>query len=287
VKAQLSNSRRNELKTAFVAFNHASLQLSDAFEALQSRVRQLTAELAEARAGRAHELALRQQLTATLERRQRMVSLGELAAALAHQIRTPLAAAMLYASQMSLPNRSVVDLTRCAERTNERLKELDKLINDMLAFARGNGVEEILSVSAVLEQVAQWLTPALERGAKLTLRTLAPELKIRGNAASLVGAVLNLATNALQAGDANVELQLLARRGAGGRAEILVADNGPGVPAAVREQIFEPFFTTRQGGTGLGLAIVRSVAQAHAGTVRLEPAQHPGACFVVDLPAEN
>src|SRR5882672_5777463 len=78
-----------------------------------------------------------------LTRQQRLLTLGELAAGLAHQIRTPLAAALLYASQMTLPGRSPEDLNRCAERTVGSLKQLDKLVNDMLAFAHGGAAREV------------------------------------------------------------------------------------------------------------------------------------------------
>jgi len=224
-----------------------------------------------------------------LTRQQRLLTLGELAAGLAHQIRTPLAAALLYASQMTLPGRNPGDLARCAEKTVGSLKQLDKLVNDMLAFAHGGAAREVVSVSALLEQVAQWLRPALRQGVRLTIRTQAPDLMVRANAPSLVSAVLNLATNALQAAAAELDLVLLARRGAGGRAEIVVTDNGPGVPAHIRERIFEPFFTTRARGNGIGLAIVRSVVEAHHGSVSLADAPcgaPPGATFIIDLPAE-
>jgi two-component system sensor histidine kinase FlrB len=221
-----------------------------------------------------------------LARQQRLLTLGELAAGLAHQIRTPLAAALLYASQMLLPGRSPEDLGRCADRTVESLKQLDKLVNDMLAFAHGGAAREAVSVSALLEQVAQWLRPALRRGVRLTIRTQAPDLTVRANAPSLVSAVLNLATNALQAAGADLELELLARRTPAGRAQIVVSDDGPGVPAAIRERIFEPFYTTRARGNGIGLAIVRSVVEAHQGSVTLADAAK-GATFVIDLPAER
>ncbi len=221
-----------------------------------------------------------------LARQQRLLTMGELAAGLAHQIRTPLAAALLYASQMSMPGRAVEDLARCSERTVASLKQLDRLVNDMLAFAHGGAAREIVSVSALLEQVAQWLRPALRQGVRLTIRTEAPGLTLRANAPSLVSAVLNLATNALQSSAADLELELLGRRAPGGRAEIVVSDNGPGVPVHIRERIFEPFFTTRARGNGIGLAIVKSVVEAHAGGVRL--AQTPrGATFIIDLPAEE
>jgi len=221
-----------------------------------------------------------------LTRQQRLVTLGELAAGLAHQIRTPLAAALLYASQMTLPGRASEDLSRCSEKTVASLKQLDRLVNDMLAFAHGGAARETVSVSALLEQVAQWLRPALRPGARLTIRTEAPGLTLRANAPSLVSAVLNLATNALQASAGDLHLELLARRTPEGRAEIVVSDDGPGVPAHLRERIFEPFFTTRARGNGIGLAIVKSVVEAHAGGVRL--AQTPrGATFIIDLPAEE
>jgi two-component system sensor histidine kinase FlrB len=221
-----------------------------------------------------------------LTRQQRLLTLGELAAGLAHQIRTPLAAALLYASQMTLADRNPADLARCADKTVGSLKQLDKLVNDMLAFAHGGAAREAVSVSALLEQVAQWLRPALSDGIRLTIRTQAPDLMVRANAPSLVSAVLNLATNALQAATAPLELELLARRAAGGRAQIVVSDNGPGVPPHIRERIFEPFFTTRARGNGIGLSIVRSVVEAHGGTVRLAESG-AGATFVIELPAED
>src|SRR5579862_6486377 len=157
-------------------------------------------------------------LQSFLARQQRLVTLGELAAGLAHQIRTPLAAALLYASQMMLSDRSPAHLTRCAEKTVASLSAL------MLAFTHGGAAREAVSVSALLEQVAQWLRPALRDGIRLTIRTQAPDLTVRANAPSLVSAVLNLATNALQAAATDLDLELLGRRTPEGRAQIVVSD---------------------------------------------------------------
>jgi two-component system sensor histidine kinase FlrB len=218
-------------------------------------------------------------------RQQRLLTLGELAAGLAHQIRTPLATALLYASQMAMPDRSVADLTRCAEKTVGSLKQLDQLVTDMLAFTHGGAARESVSVSALLEQVAQWLRPAMRKGIRLTIRTQAPHLMVRANAPSLVSALLNIATNALQAARSDLDLELLARRSAHGRAEIVVSDNGPGIAPHIRERIFEPFFTTRAQGNGIGLSVVKSVIEAHHGTVRLAH-EGPGATFIIDLPED-
>jgi two-component system sensor histidine kinase FlrB len=220
-----------------------------------------------------------------LTRQQRLITLGELAAGLAHQIRTPLAAALLYASQMTLAGRTSADQTRCAEKTVASLKQLDQLVNDMLAFAHGGSAREAVSVSALLEQVAQWLRPALRDGIRLTISTEAPDLMVRANAPSLVSAVLNLASNSLQAAAATLNLELRARRSPQGHAQIVVSDDGPGVPAPIRARIFEAFFTTRARGNGIGLSIVKSVVEAHGGSVCLADS-NCGATFIIELPAE-
>jgi two-component system sensor histidine kinase FlrB len=126
----------------------------------------------------------------------------------------------------------------------------------------------------------------LRGGIRLTIRTQAPDLTVRANAPSLVSAILNLATNALQAASADLNLELLARRSESGGAQIVVSDNGPGIPAAIRERIFEPFFTTRTRGNGIGLSIVKSVVEAHRGSVHLAESI-VGATFVIDLPVEE
>ena len=93
----------------------------------------------------------------------------------------------------------------------------------------------------------------------------------------------------LQAAAGDLDVELTARR-AGGRAQIVVSDNGPGVPPHIRERIFEPFFTTRARGNGIGLAIVKSVVEAHQGSVSLAEVAcgaPTGATFIIDLPAEE
>lgn len=220
-----------------------------------------------------------------LERNKRLTSMGEMAAVLAHQVRTPLAAALLYASQVARKSLPGDERTRFADKLLARLDDMERLVADMLAFTRGGGrTAEVLSVSALIEQVAQCLEPRLGRRARLTIRTLAPELKLRGNAQAIAGALLNLANNSLDAVEEGLELVIEARR-SGEMAEIRVRDNGPGIPDELRARIFEPFFTTRSRGTGLGLAVVKAVAEAHGGNVELERTSGEGASFVLKIPA--
>jgi two-component system sensor histidine kinase FlrB len=260
-----------ELTQAFQTFSELSGALEQSYRDLEAQVARLNGELAEARLERV--------------RQERLATLGEMAARLAHDVRTPLAAALLYASRLGLDGVNEADRRDTAAKIVARLKHLERLVADMLALARGNGVRfGRCDVGALLESTAQSLASRLGPRAQLTIRTLAPGLAVLGNAEAMVGALVNLANNALDAvgdGDARVEIEASA---ADGRAVIRVRDNGPGVPAEFRARVFEPFFTTRSSGTGLGLAVVKSVALAHGGAVTIEDAP-AGACFALELPA--
>jgi len=262
----------SKLTDAFQAFNTLSGALEASYRDLETQVARLNAELAEARLERL--------------RQERLATLGEMAARLAHDVRTPLSAALLYASRLGLDGVSDEDRREIATRIVQRLKHLEGLVADMLAFARGGGgILARCDVSALLESAAQSLASRLDGRARLTIRTLAPGVAVVGNAEALVGAIVNLATNALDAaaGAAAPLVEIEASRAAGS-AWIRVHDNGPGVPAAQRARIFEPFYTTRPGGTGLGLAVVRAVALAHGGSVAIEDGPG-GATFALELPA--
>ena len=220
-----------------------------------------------------------------LERKQRLSTLGEAAALLAHQVRTPLSAALLYTNRLANPDLQPDERAEVARKVVGRLRHLEGQVADMLAYARGGGSLVPCDVNGALENVAQHLASKLENGARLTVRTNVTDTKVRANPEALIGALVNLAANGLEAAGSGAEVVIEASR-VGERIHLRVTDNGPGVPAALREQIFEPFYTTRSHGTGLGLAVVRSVARAHGGDVVLEDTT-AGASFLVDLPAHR
>jgi signal transduction histidine kinase len=78
---------------------------------------------------------------------------------------------------------------------------------------------------------------------------------------------------------------LATRRGAPGRVEIEVADDGPGIPGEVKPRLFDPFFSTKEGGTGLGLALTHQIVKDHGGDIRVASGPEGGAAFVVSLPS--
>lgn len=198
-----------------------------------------------------------------LQRRERLSSIGEMTARLAHQLRTPLASALLYTGQLG---GSPDSRSKAAAKIRARLGELSRMVDDMLCYAGGaRRGGETFAVCDLYGSIVDAI--GLEAGAAAIESQLRdPDLAVDGNRDAIKGALLNLIDNARQAAGAGARVVLGAER-VGASVCLTVSDNGPGIPAPIAERIFEPFFTTRPQGTGLGLAVVRAVAEAHDGEV--------------------
>jgi two-component system, sensor histidine kinase FlrB len=234
-----------------------------------------------------HDVTETRALQETVSRQQRLSAMGEMTARLAHQIRTPLSSALLYASQLAGGRLKAADQVRFSEKLLHGLRHLDRMVNDMLGFARGGATAaDTLSVAELLRDLEQSMVATLlASGARMNFHNEAPDARLQGNPEALAGALANLAANAVQATGHGARLQVHVRATDAARLEIAVTDNGPGIPFELRERIFEPFFTTRPEGTGLGLAVVQAVMEAHGGTIRLETPRTGGTRFVLSLPA--
>ncbi len=218
-------------------------------------------------------------------RNERLAAMGEMVAGLAHQLRTPLAAALLYAGNLAEPTLAPADRARCAERTLDRLRHLERLIRDMLSFARGEALgTEDFDVCELVAELEHTIEPvAARRAVRFTSRCACPGVRFAGHRKDIAGALTNLLENALQAVGEGGEISLHASN-ADGRVRFAVSDNGRGIDATLQARLFEPFFTTRADGTGLGLAIARGVARAHGGDITLRSNPGEGSTFVLDLP---
>ena len=226
------------------------------------------------------------QLQAKIATRERLSDVGQMAAGLVHQIRTPLGAATLYASQLAtqtLPD----ELSReYAGKILNRLRELDTLVRELLVFARGGGLKrESTGVDALLEDLVASLSSQLEAaGISLHIDSSEVERSILGNREALVSALQNPIVNALQAGARAIAIQLECRDR--DSLVIRIVDDGPGIPAEQVAHVFEPFYTTRCTGTGLGLAMVKLVAEAHGGRAWAELPPGGGTSICLRLPLE-
>lgn len=223
-------------------------------------------------------------LQSLLARNQRLSEMGEMAARLAHQIRTPLASAMLYCSHLQRREISTAQRQRYAGKVTARVQQLERMVDDMLVFARGGRcANDAFSVADLFRETAQVLEAQL--GSEDRIETSVPESMppIHGNREALLGALCNLGNNAIQACGGNARVRLSAQLVDEQCIEMTVDDNGPGMDPATLARIFEPFYTTRPAGTGLGLAVVRSTAQAHGGDISVQSEPGTGTRFTLTV----
>ncbi len=221
-----------------------------------------------------------------VDHHQRLSAMGEMAAGLAHQIRTPLSSALLYVSHLKRSDLAEDGRRRFADKAMGRMRHLERMVNDMLMFARGGSFDmEDFQVERLVEGLLQTMEPQLANvQGSMDIFNRHPGLVLRGNQEALQSALMNLATNAVQACGEGARLHLeIARRGE--QVELLLHDNGPGIPEEVQERLFTPFFTTRPDGTGLGLAVVRAIVHAHQGEVWAAARPEGGSTFGLLLPA--
>lgn len=218
------------------------------------------------------------------ENDKRLVAIGTMTAQLAHQIRTPLSSAILYIDHLS----NLVDIDSRTRTWIQRLQEchasIEQQIQDLLLFARGTTIEpKYIDMAIWCSQLVQRAQPQIESfGAvfKVNNQLIAGQASIHGE--SLIGAVLNLVINALQAEATKIDLTLASMDNSG--IQISIEDNGKGMSEEVKTQAFLPFYTTKAKGTGLGLAVVFAVVKAHGGSVHLDSRQDFGTQVNIYLP---
>ncbi|GFM49482.1 PAS domain-containing protein [Pseudomonas capsici] len=230
-----------------------------------------------------NDLTETRRLQEQLARHERLSSLGRMVASLAHQIRTPLSAAMIYASHLTEQELPVETQQRFAARLKERLHELEHQVRDMLVFARG---ELPLTDRLTPGQLFQALQSAAQTHVQdVAVRWQCDSIdgELLCNRDTLVGAMLNLVENAVQASVGKTRLKIHAYS-RGNTLRLCFSDNGGGMDKAALARIGEPFFTTKTTGTGLGLAVVMAVTRAHQGSVQYRSTVNRGTCAIVTLP---
>lgn len=223
-----------------------------------------------------------------VDRKKRLSEMGEMVASLAHQIRTPLSTALLYASNLGNTGLTERKRERFSQKLLGRLRHLERQINDMLGFARDSRFDMgEISIDRLLNRLADAMEASL--GDQAIHFEIADDAAIEcmiGNEDALHGVLMNLLTNAVEALNGKGLVNLCVRLAENNCIQFVVTDNGAGMSELVREKIFEPFFTTRSNGTGLGLAVVESVIRAHGGIVQCDSVPDQGTEFQVTLPLE-
>jgi signal transduction histidine kinase len=244
---------------------------------------------------RAVIVPLREQLDASqviIQRQEKLASLGELAAGVAHEIRNPLTAIKLrlYSLRNALPEG--FEHQEDAVIIAQELNRLDRIVRDFLDFARPSEPDLVeVPVERIAQDVQNLLRAELEKR-RIVLRTESENrLLIRADRQQIQQVLINLVQNAAdsigQDGSITVRGQEapspLANNGQ--RAIIIeVIDTGRGIPAALERRIFDPFFSTKEGGTGLGLSIASRIMEKHGGVIQYTTQANRGTTFRLIFP---
>ena len=224
---------------------------------------------------------------ARLAETEKLAALGQLAAAVAHEVRSPLAVIRSAAQGLaeSLPGHDE-EARRAYSFITAEIDRLGNVINSLLAFARPLRVDaRAVSVHELFDRALLLAREGLDGKALRVQRDEPAALPaVRADGDLICQVLLGLLANAAEAAPSGGEVALAATA-ADGAVEIAVTDSGPGVPPELRGRIFEPFFTTRPRGTGLGLAVARHIIEAHGGRLDVGERAGGGARFTLRLPA--
>ena len=256
-------------------------QLAEAFNTMTTSLQRLITDLRQSN----DALAAAQD---EVVRQARLAAIGELAAAVAHEIRNPLGAVSNCVQMLRDSPHLQAEDVELLEIVSQETTRLAAIVSDFLAFGRPRPPELApLELQGLLEETQELLQrdPGRTARVRVNLHCPAAPLVVKGDADQLRQVFLNLLVNACDAmaptGGA-VEVIAEALRD---RIRVSVADTGPGIPPQALARIFEPFFTTRPHGTGLGLAIVRRILESHGGTIAVASPAGSGAVFTCLLPA--
>jgi signal transduction histidine kinase len=257
----------------------------------------MVAELKETRSRLQAETDSRRQLQHSLQEADKLITIGQLSAGLAHEIGSPLQ--ILHGRARALVARAhdAEETRRNGEILVEQSERIAGIVEQLLRFARRRPAHiDAADVRAAVRAVIELLDfEARRRGIELRFDCPAELPQIRADADRLQQVVLNLVTNALNAtpkgGRVSIEIEPGRMRGTEDgnptpSLRLIVRDTGLGISDSVRRRLFEPFFTTRgaEGGSGLGLAVVKAIVNDHGGSVWADSQPGQGACFTVELP---
>ncbi|MBE0440265.1 MAG: PAS domain-containing protein [Gammaproteobacteria bacterium] len=230
------------------------------------------------------------QLQLKVSHLQRLSAMGEMAARLAHQIRTPLSSALLYIAPLLKQGTDKKTQLRFAQKLHSSISHMERLVKDMLAFSRGDMAKtEPVSVTEILRSVEQqFYSQSNPDNLGFQVYNSVEDGTIYGSKDALTSAINNLVTNARlaceQEGEITLYVEHVEDEDGVDCIEISVEDNGVGIPEQEQAKILKPFYTTRSSGTGLGLAVVQSIVTAHRGTLWFASDVGEGSTFSLRLP---
>ncbi len=231
-----------------------------------------------------NDITERKRSEAALRAQTALVQLGKMAAIVAHEVRNPLAgirgAMQVIGRRLpaGTPERGVVN------DVVTRIDTLNDIVQDLLLFARPRqpAIVTVPAANLLTNTIALLKEDPKFTGVSIVVEDTRAQLKVDPEQLKLV--LMNLLINSAQAmgGQGQIRVQVSETPGF---QELRIIDQGPGIPADVRDQLFEPFFTTKHRGTGLGLATAKRIIEGHGGTIDLICPPSGGTVAILRVPA--
>jgi signal transduction histidine kinase len=225
------------------------------------------------------------ELESQYERNRRLIRMGEMAAKIVHEIRSPLCSIELYATMLE-SELGEAEPSRLSRGISSGILSVNNILTNMLLFAKQQKPAMVrIDAAAMVDAALRLLEPMTgSRGIALE-RSVSGHPALDGDPELLKQVLLNVVLNAVQATTGGGRIAVSLREENSG-AVIEVSDEGEGIREEDRERIFDPFFSTRVKGTGLGLAIASRIMQAHGGFIRVRSALGSGSVFALHFPPD-
>ena len=226
-----------------------------------------------------------------LEQSERLSSLGQLAAGVAHEIRNPLNAISMASQRLQREYQPCEEdrsqeFGRLTGVIRDEIRRLNVIIEDFLTFSRSRRLElREYSLTEVVQKLARLMgEEARARGIVLTLRHEPDALMVPMDVDKLQQALINIVKNAIESIDGSGSIDIAMEKPSGDRAVVRISDTGSGLAPEEVEKIFDPDYTTKEKGLGLGLPIAYEIIRGHGGTIRVQSAVGKGTTFEITLP---
>jgi signal transduction histidine kinase len=230
---------------------------------------------------------------------ERLITLGTVAAGIAHEVRNPLASISTFAALMGEKGDDPKFREEFSKIVQSDVERIKKVISTVLAFSRPSNVDtQPCDINEVVKQALSLAKPGTQGKQAFVTTEFKPTPPVQINEQQIVQVIINLLSNAMDAvpvegGRIKVSTYLLTSEGERNPRRgqnyvvVEVTDNGQGIPPNIQERLFQPFYTTKKGGTGLGLAISQKIANDHGGFILLESKVGVGTTFCVHLPVAS
>ncbi len=218
---------------------------------------------------------------------ERLSSLGELTAGVAHELRNPLAGIKINTQVLSRKQDLTEMERRLLESTQEGIEKIQKIVDDMLHFAkpRASHIKEA-ALNEVVDKSLAILQARVKKGHISAVFDRGEGLpSVRIDIHQIQQVLINLMLNAIQAMEKGGTLTIRTFLESGGTVGVEIRDTGVGIPLPYLKKVFDPFFTTKSEGTGLGLSISLKILENHGATIDVVSKEGEGACFTIHFPA--